>query len=386
MLILAPRISAKSIPTAEDLWDWVVCNDRREIQEGGVAGIADLRYTGAIILLLPLAAVRWHKVNLPPHRQSRRLAVLRAAVDGHTLLEEGEFAIFSAESGSRFGTQWVAVIDARWLAGVVSLLQAYGLGPSMVKPILGPGMHRCLAWAEGDTWLVGVANDDLYCLLPGLSLRHFTQQLEIERMVVPASLSGAIGASMPEVETDLRSHSEIMVEALESNVWDFSDPNGVSGGVLRRLWGGTLRAIADVRSSPDWRGFRLALVGLLLLALLSPPIVALVKSSAIDSIRSRQEALLRRVVPATTTILDPLAQISNYRKQLASARGFSTEADLLQVLEVIVSDFGCQVISFQGEDKRWVLQLAESCKMPKVVRRKDWTLTNKDNAWLLTFS
>ena len=101
---------------------------------------------GEVVAVVPLAALSWQRVQLPPgiplgaNQQTPRLRSILEGLLEDRLLDDPAQLHFALQPGARAGSPvWVAVCDRSWLRDHLQALEAAGRPVSRVVPEFAPG-------------------------------------------------------------------------------------------------------------------------------------------------------------------------------------------------------------------------------------------------------
>ena len=101
---------------------------------------------GEVVAVVPLAALSWQRVQLPPgiplgaHQQTPRLRSILEGLLEDRLLDDPAQLHFALQPGAEAGSPvWVAVCDRSWLRDNLQALEAAGRAVSRVVPEFAPG-------------------------------------------------------------------------------------------------------------------------------------------------------------------------------------------------------------------------------------------------------
>lgn len=161
-----------------DSYSYTLSLDGHGVSRHGQASAALLPQpgrTGETVALVPLRALSWQRVSLPPGalaQPARLRAVLQGLLEEH-LLDEPAALHFALQPGAHTGQPaWVAVCDRAWLGAALQALEAAGHPVDRVVPEFAPAAspQTELYWLgqPEDGYLVRCSPDPAQapCLLP----------------------------------------------------------------------------------------------------------------------------------------------------------------------------------------------------------------------------
>ena len=113
------------------------------------------------VVLVPAAALSWHRVELPAglHKQAQRVqAALQGLLEDRLLDDPEHLHLALQADGAKHPRPWVAVCDRAWLSAHLNALEQAGLPVHRIVPELAPGTPgspvQLTAVGDADTgWL-----------------------------------------------------------------------------------------------------------------------------------------------------------------------------------------------------------------------------------------
>ena len=233
---------------------------------------------GEVVAVVPLAALSWQRVQLPPgiplgaNQQTPRLRSILEGLLEDRLLDDPAQLHFALQPGARAGSPvWVAVCDRSWLRDHLQALEAAGRPVSRVVPEFAPGPT-----ASGGTEIFAIGTpDDPQMVLCGQRADHSVTMLPLSAAVL--ALAGLTpqaddDAAAPVVRADpavaeaaertlgrpvtLHTSTQRALDAARGD-WDLAQFELASTGRLRAMRKAGSAASAFLYG-PQWRAARWA--------------------------------------------------------------------------------------------------------------------------------
>ena len=298
--------------------------------------------TGEVVAVVPVRALSWQRVTLPPGALAQS-ARLRAVLDGlreEQLLDDPAQLHFALQPGAQSGSPaWVAVCDRAWLRQALQALEAAGRPADRVVPEFAPGPT---ASGREECEVLGQP-EDAYAVLTG----HGAQQAVA---VLPLAAARALFTQAPgdEDEDPLPVRAEPAVAALAERLlgrpvqlrtasqralaaargdWDLAQFDLASSGrtrLMRRL-GSAAGAFAR---APQWRAARWALGLALAAQVIGLNLWAWQDRQALAAKQAGLRAILTQTFPHIKAVVDAPVQMQRELAQLRQATGSLERQDL----------------------------------------------------------
>ena len=298
--------------------------------------------TGEVVAVVPVRALSWQRVTLPPGALAQS-ARLRAVLDGlleEQLLDDPAQLHFALQPGAQAGSPiWVAVCDRAWLRQALQALEAAGRPADRVVPEFAPGPT---ASGREECEVLGQP-EDAYAVLTG----HGAQQAVA---VLPLAAARALFTQAPgdEDEDPLPVRAEPAVAALAERLlgrpvqlrtasqralaaargdWDLAQFDLASSGrtrLMRRL-GSAAGAFAR---APQWRAARWALGLALAAQVIGLNLWAWQDRQALAAKQAGLRAILTQTFPHIKAVVDAPVQMQRELAQLRQATGSLERQDL----------------------------------------------------------
>jgi len=297
-----------------------------------------------VVVVLPMAALSWHQVQLPKGSLARGLmgergtSRLRAILDGlleEQLLDEpAQLHLALQPQPVAEAPVWLVACDKAWLGAHLQALAQAGLAVSRIVPEFTPE-------ALAQRWYV--LGDESHPVLLGANL-------------VPCPLSAATvtwlgdaSAELPEVVAEpavaelaerlckrpvtLLQRPERLLQAAQTP-WDLAQFDLVNAK-RARVWTQLAQVARNLRSAPQWRAARLALVLLVLVNLVALNAWAWREQAALQAKRQAVRAVLTQTFPKVPVVVDAPQQMAREVAALQRASGAASDADLEAMLSVL---------------------------------------------------
>ena len=298
--------------------------------------------TGEVVAVVPVRALSWQRVTLPPGALAQS-ARLRAVLDGlleEQLLDDPAQLHFALQPGAQSGSPaWVAVCDRAWLRQCLQALEAAGRPADRVVPEFAPGPT---ASGREECEVLGQP-EDAYAVLTG----HGAQQAVA---VLPLAAARARGTPAPGAADDdprpvraepavaalaerllgrpvqLRTASQRALAAARGD-WDLAQFDLASSGRTRLMRGLGSAAGAFARA-PQWRAARWALGLALAAQVIGLNLWAWQDRQALAAKQAGLRAILTQTFPHIKAVVDAPVQMQRELAQLRQATGSLERQDL----------------------------------------------------------
>lgn len=297
---------------------------------------------GETVAVVPIQALSWHRVILPPGLPLGTSAAVRVrnVLEGlleDQLLDEPSQLHFALAPETRAGaTTWVAVCDRVWLREHLQALEAAGRRPSRVVPEFAPG-GPAQAWALGtpeDAWLVrtGLGPDQGLAWLP-LSSNALSLWPDAETATGAVQAEPAVAAL-----TEQRLGQPVTLQtadqrALESarSPWDLAQFDLASTGRTRllRAGRGLLRAGLN---GPQWRAARWATGLILGIHLVGLNAAAWQEQAMLKAKQAAVRSTLTQTFPQVAVVVDAPVQMARELALLRQTTGSAGTQDFEPLL------------------------------------------------------
>lgn len=350
MLILCPSLPSATATDAP--FDWVRSASGQVADEHGQSQVALLPTDAEIVLVVPVPAMSWHRVNLPKVPAKRVRAVLEGLLEEQVLQEVAELHL-ALEPGARPGqTVWVCACDRTWLKAILERMEAAGRPVSRIVPAIWPasagstGIVHHAFHAFGAPWLASSTPEGVSLLpLDSLSGIQSLTGLATTTAEPPAVQDGpdttwladpsVIGlaeerlaqrfAPLPAAEHLLR---------CAASPWNLAqfDLSLSSGARMGQRWRQHWRSLVN---APQWRPTRWGLAALVLACLGGLNTAAWMERRALESKAAAIEQTLRASFSQVQVVLDAPVQMQQELRRLRSASGALGPHDLEALLGAV---------------------------------------------------
>lgn len=329
--------------------------DGHQVAQHGRASAALLpatgRAAGQLVALVPIQALSWQRVQLPPGvapGSPRMRAVLEGLLED-LLLDEPSKLHFALAPGAAAGSScWVAVCDRDWLRAALQALESAGRPAARVVPEFAPGsdefpaLHAIGTPEQALLVLAGLSPDGAVASVP-LSPAALTLLPEPPAAgPIPVATAEPAVAALAEKllgrPVALVSASERALQAARSQ-WDLAQFDLASSGRTRALRkaGGALGALLQ---APQWRAARWAAVLLVLAQIVGLNAWAWKEKTTLESKRAAVQSTLTTRFPQVKVVVDAPLQMERELALLRQASGALAPADLEPMLAAAGSALG----------------------------------------------
>lgn len=297
---------------------------------------------GETVAVVPVQALSWHRVTLPPglplgtSAAARVRSVLEGLLEDQLLDEPSQLHFALAPEARAGAATWIAVCDRAWLREHLQALEAAGRRPSRVVPEFAPG-GPAQAWALGtpeDAWLVrtGLAPDQGLALLP-LTSAALALWPDAENPSPPVQAEPAVAALAEQrlgQPVTLQTADQRALEAARSP-WDLAQFDLASTGRTRLLRDvrGLLRAGL---SGPQWRAARWAAGLTLGVHLVGLNAAAWQEQQALKAKQAAVRTTLTQTFPQVAVVVDAPVQMARELALLRQTAGSAGPQDFEALL------------------------------------------------------
>lgn len=342
-LLVCPPLASGS---AAAEYGWAKADDDgTTLAAHGSAPLALLPPGHEVMLLVPAAALSWHRLTLPQGSLGNAVR-LRLVLDGlleDQLLDEPQSLHFAIAPGARAGAPvWVAACNRMALRTAVHALEAAGRRVTHIVPEFAPqpdGAPALLfATGEPQAPLLTVCDSTGVATLPlnaaGLALAGgapLETAVVTAEPAVAAAAEALFGFQPSIVQTPAR-----WLQAAQGP-WDLAQFDLASTGRARA--GKKFSAVLQmVRHAPQWRAARWGVVVLLLAQLIGLNAWAWKDRNALDAKRKEVNAVLTRTFPAVKLVIDAPVQMAREVATLQQATGGTAPSDVEPMLGALAAN------------------------------------------------
>jgi general secretion pathway protein L len=334
MLVSPPTLSP---PSGVD-YGWVRATDDGAVADHGNAPLALLPTASEVTLLVPNAALSWHRLTLPQGSLAagRLRPVLEGLLEEH-LLDDPDTVHYALQPGAKVGEPiWVAVCERAALRATVQALEDAGKRVARIVPEFAPQPDEApalvLATGEPEAPRLTVCDANGVVTLPmepaavslALSAPLDTVVLSAEPAVA-AQAESLLGQRVPIVQRAQR-----WLQA-DNGPWDLAQFEFASSGRARA--GKRFAAVLQsLRRAPQWRAARWGAVVVVAAQLVGLNAWAWKERGALDAKRSTINSILTQTFPSVKLVVDAPVQMSREVAALQQATGGVATADFEPVL------------------------------------------------------
>jgi general secretion pathway protein L len=341
-------LSPHALPPARSGdWHWLrIADDGQTLIGQGSAPLALLpRLAGSdVALLLPAAAVSWHRVTLPPNslgNAARLRTVLEGLLEDRLLDDAAQFH-FALESGVSAGVPvWVAACERGALRAAAQTLEEAGWRVARIVPEFAPQS----ADLPPQLWVTAEAVDEdaspegqftvcdadgvLTLPLSAAGLAALNVPLATASVIAEPAVSAqaerALGRPLP-----IAQRAQRWLTAAGAS-WDLAQFEFASTGRARA--GKQLAALAAaLRHGPQWRAARWGVALLLAVQLAGLNAFAWQERGALRDQQQAINRVLTETFPSVKLVIDAPVQMTREVAALRQAAGDAQTADLEPLL------------------------------------------------------
>lgn len=351
-------------------FDWCLASNAHTVSSHGSAAIALLPRAQDTVLLLPGAAVSWHRVTLPKLGRSVSAQKMRAVMDG--LIEEQllddtaalHIASYRPAGEVDANACWLAVCDKAWLVQQVQAVQAAGLsisriaahsypvaaepsepGGSIAPEGMGsdgstpPSAARVHVSGTPETASITVANAhgvltaalaQARAVWPGLADAYGLGAAYITaEPAVAAAAEAALGCKVAIVQ----SSQQALQALLDARSMGLDLAQGDLAVAGRGRWLQQVSSVGrDLLAAPAWRAARWGAVWLLLAHVVGLNAWAWNERTSLEAKRRQTSQILSQTFPNVKVVVDAPVQMQRELAVLRQASGGLGNRDLESML------------------------------------------------------
>ena len=326
-------------PTAGSEFRYVLSEDGRSVAGQGSAAVALLPRADTLVLVVPVRALSWHAVKLPPLSAGRQRAALDGMLEDRLLDDPATLALAMSPQRSPDGNTLVAACDKSWLAAVLQFFELSGRSASRVVPELAPLADA----ASGPLLLVASGTPDEAWLAVADPTAVIGVPLAQARDLLPTDGHGPEAVTLvaePAVADQaerllgrpavLRSAAEALLVCSQSD-WELAqfDLTLSSRGRIARRW--ALGWSQFVRA-PGWRAARWGLVALVVSNLVGLRAWAWHLDATRAARQLQVHQVLTQAFPGVKTVVNAPLQMERQMALLRQASGALSTRDLEPML------------------------------------------------------
>lgn len=353
MPILCVRLPFE-LPSPGAVLDYALSSDGLSVQQQGSLAWSQWPslspHSADLMLVLPMTALSWHRVTLPPGslpkawNATQAAGRLRAILDGlleERLLDEPAAVHLALQpSPAAVAQPWVVACDRVWLKAWLDALAANRQVVRRMVPELTPMQLQEGLYVQGDTDQARLA-----CLIDtpeaGQAVLHVEMHAGTpavlasdpfwkERRLYAEPAAAAQAEQMLGLGVILQQRGERLLQALQSD-WDLAqfELTQALGGrhlsVAQRIMTRWLR-------EPQWRAARWSVLALVAVNLIGLNAWALHLQSSQRMQRQQLDALLRQTFAHVAVVVDAPVQMSRELERLQRSRGVGAGLSMGEML------------------------------------------------------
>lgn len=327
-------------PTAGTEFDYVLSRVRGEVSGHATATLALLPRADVLVLVVPVGALSWHVVRLPPVPAGRMRAALDGLLEEQLLDDPAQLALAIAPGPRMQGETLVAAFDKAWIRAMLEFFEQAGRPAARVVPEFAPhadsgGTQWHVTGSAEDARLVMVQAQGLLCLplasapsVLGARLSVAADDPVFAEPAVAAQAEQVLGTA---VQVQARAQR---LCAVADGAWELAqfDLSLSGGGRMARRWrqwlGHGLRA-------PQWRAARWGMVALLLAHVLGLHAWAWKLDAQLSDKRQQVRATLTQAFPEVRTVVDAPLQMQRQLDLLRQGSGGLAQQDMEAMLGAV---------------------------------------------------
>ena len=309
----------------------------------GQAPLALLPRADSLVLVVPVQALSWHVVKLPPVPAARQRAALDGLLEDRLLDDPATLALALAPARNSDGSVVVAACDKAWLAGALQLFEQAGRRARRVVPALAPldaapdGMAVELV-VSGPLESPSLALMDAAGVLsvPLAQAREWLDADALARPGLDVFAEPAVAALAEQVlgrPVTVRSPAQALLDSARSR-WELAQFDlATSGhGRLARRWGEGARSVLR---APRWRALRWGVAAAVVAQVVGLNAWAWRLDESLQARRAQVRQLLTQTFPKVRTVVDAPLQMERELALLRQSSGALSPRDLESQLSAL---------------------------------------------------
>ncbi|MEO8542752.1 MAG: type II secretion system protein GspL [Burkholderiaceae bacterium] len=330
-------------PTAGTEFDYVLGSDRGEVMSHGCATLALLPRSDVLVMVVPVGALSWHPVRLPPLPAGRLRAALEGLLEDKLLDEPARLALALAPRRPAQGDTLVAAFDKAWIRAMLEFFEQAGRPAARVVPEFAPLSNAADAasvrWqvigTPEDARLVLVQMQGPVCLplasAPALLGTRLAADAEGRVLAEPAV--AALAEQVMGTAVQIQARAQRLCDAAAGD-WELAqfDLSLSGGGRLARRW---RQQLGHWLQAPQWRAARWGLVALLLAHVLGFNAWAWKLDALVRDKQQQVRNTLAQAFPEIRTIVDAPLQMQRQLDLLRQSSGGLSAQDMETMLGVL---------------------------------------------------
>jgi len=348
-----------------------------------------------VVVVVPAAALSWHRVSLPPGLKSqspRLLSALHGLLEEHLLQEPAQLHIALPPRPQAGEPLWVAVCDKAWLLQHLQALDDAQLPVQRLVPEFSPP-------AQGQTWhAVGQPEGGRlwHCSadagVSGWPVASASQLpppwLDNTPVLAEPGLASWAQTRCPD-QVQLVQSASHWPAALDSG-WDLAQFE-LATRLRQRQWVRWRQRLDVLWQHPQWRPARWGLLAAALAQLLGLNAWAWMARHQWDAQQDAWTRMLQDSFPKVTVVLDAPVQMAREVARLRQGSGQLTPADLESQLKALGTALPAGIASpsalnYQDGVLQWpalTLGAAQKAAFEQSLAQQGFTLQTQGEQWRL---
>jgi general secretion pathway protein L len=400
MLLIRPTPTSPSTAAASPeppaLWQWARSADGQRIDTHGQATTDELDTldtSGGCILVVPIDWLAWHRVQLPPGRAARQIAVIAGLIED-AVLDDPAMLHMALEPPALRGAgpssaSWVAVCRRDALLAALQPLLARGWPVRALVPELAPGPDW-VVWAHGvegaphvtlagPAGVLTVALDDVAGQLPlEAAPRHVWAEA--------ATLNDA-QQHLPALNWALAPAAQVWLHTAGQG-WNLAQFD-LRGRVGQAAWQRVTQWAHAWWHAPAWRPARWGVALLLATPVLALPALAWHYQRVERALRAELDQRARLALPGVPVLLDPVRQVRQALEREHARTGTLPPHAVERVLHLWGGSDGLPAVRSLSVDGGQIrLQTegpAQAQRLREALAPHGWIVTpDADGGWAVT--
>lgn len=339
-----PRLQASQadapLPRADLTLHFVLTADSQQVLQRGLAAVADWPKADAVVAVVPIGDVAWHRLTAPKAPAGKLRAAVISMLEESVLDDEADLHLALSPQFKAGEPSWVALLNKPWLKAQIDAIEATGLSVDRVVPAWTPeGPAAAHVWRRGaeaghagDAWLAWRdAEGALHLPLASEAVRLLlARQPADEPVAWTASPDGAEEAARWAGDALATQSADQQLLAAARGDWNLRQFD------LTARHRGSRMATEGWRlfwHGENWRWVRWGLIGLVAVQLLGGRLWAWQQEKALAQKGAARTQIVQKTFPQIRAVREPLAQMQREVEQMRSAAGRPGDADLEPLLQ-----------------------------------------------------
>jgi len=330
------------------LFDYVQSDDGRTVTSQASVPLALLPAASRqteVLAVVPLQALSWHRVTLPPgslprtlsDRGSKRLrTILDGLLEDHLLDEPTQLHLALQPQAQVASPLWVAACDRAWLKSALALLSKTGHNVTRILPESSPQALSEAIEVTGEpdqprvAGLTGLAERSavMVCALTPVAVGL----LGSDTPVLAEPAVAALAEQLFQRPVTLQQRGERLLRAAGA-AWDLAQFEFTNAQRDPR-WSDLARSVQSFVRAPQWRAARWALALLLIGQLIGLNAWAWRTQNDLKTQRQAVRAVLLETFPKIPVVVDAPMQMAREVAALQRASGSAAGTDLESILSL----------------------------------------------------